>query len=94
MAATTLKVNTQLSGDDAMDFNRLSLSLKITEKTKSKPEQQRLLINSAILVLDATLVRFSKEKGQKYPELQEILEFAGCTDSDIQNLLNPQGDDR
>lgn len=94
MAATTLKVNTQLSGDEAMDFNRLGLLLKITEKTKSKPEQQRLLINAAILALDATLNRFSKEKGQKYPELHEILEFAGCAGSDIQNLLNPHGDDR
>ena len=94
MAATTLKINTQLSGDEAMDFNRLGLLLKIGEKSKSKAEQQRLLINAAILTLDATLNRFSKEKGLKYPELHEILEFAGCTGNDIQNVLNPQGDDR
>ncbi|MCM3609160.1 hypothetical protein M4D49_27120 [Cupriavidus pauculus] len=88
MSAETLKVSCVLEGDNAIDFERLSMVFKTQSRAPNRPKQQALMVSASLLALDAVLRKFAEEKGKRYPSLAEVLEFAGCRRADVEKLLN------
>jgi hypothetical protein len=87
-AAENLKINCTLSGDSAIDFERLSLMFKVPSVATGKQEQQATMIRALLLSFDATVRKFSDETGKRYPSLEEVLKWSGCSAQDIK-LLYP-----
>jgi len=85
-AAENLKINCTLTGDSAIDFGRLSLMFKVPTLATSKQEQQAVMIRALLLSFDATVRKFSSETGKRYPSLEEVLEWNGCSSRDIKQL--------
>jgi len=85
-AAENLKINCTLAGDSAIDFGRLALMFKVPTLVTSKQEQQALMLRALLLSFDATVRKFSVETGKRYPSLEEVLEWNGCSLQDIKQL--------
>lgn len=82
-----LKISCVLVGDAALDFEKCQVTLKIPARAPGKQRQQSLAISAAMLVLDATIQRYQAEKGERYPAIDQLLEYAGCRPADINKLL-------
>lgn len=87
MSDDMMKISCVLIGDCAIDFERLSMVLKVGQYGMSRPKQQAAMIGAAMLVLDATQRAYAKETGKRYPSLAELLEFAGIARTDINKLV-------
>lgn len=87
MSNEMLKIGCLLEGDSAIDFERLSMVLKVGQYGSTRPKQQAAMIGAAMLVLDATKQKCTEMTGKRYPTLVELLEFAGIAKSDINKLL-------
>ncbi|NMX77767.1 hypothetical protein HBO23_32890 [Pseudomonas sp. WS 5532] len=83
----SLKVQCMLEGDSAIDFEKCQVLLKIPSIASGRQKQQSLTIAAALLALDAVLQRFQVEKGERYPAIDELLQYAGCRPADIDKLL-------
>jgi len=87
MSNEILKINTSIVDDAAIDFERLLMVFKIGKYTKSKQEQQSIMIGAAMLVLDATKEKYAQSSGKRYPTLQEVLEYVNISQADIDKLF-------
>jgi len=83
----SLKISCVLVGDAALDFEKCQVTLKIPAHAPGKQRQQALAISVAMLVLDATIQRYQADKGDRYPAIDQVLEYAGCRPADINKLL-------
>ncbi len=88
MHADNLKIGCTLEGDNAIDFERLSMVFKMPSRAPTKQKQQALMIGASLLALDAAMRKYSEETGKRYPSLEEVLMFAGCRPPDVDKLLN------
>lgn|GEM_PF-6348639 len=87
MGEDSLKISCVLVGDAALDFEKCQVTLKIPAHAPGKQRQQALAISVAMLVLDATIQRYQADKGDRYPAIDQVLEYAGCRPADINKLL-------
>lgn len=87
MNAETLKVSCILEGDSAFDFERIAMVLKVQTYAQNRQKQQAVMVSASMLAFDALIRRFIEETGKRYPTMDEVLSFAGCRESDIDNVL-------
>lgn len=85
-----MKLNCHLEGDSALDFERLAMTLKVSNFAANRPKQQATLVSAMLLVMDAALAEFAQKTGRRYPELAELLESAGVKRTDVARLLGEE----
>lgn len=88
MGRQTLKISCVLEGDSALDFERLHVTFQVGATRTGRAKQQALLIEAAMLVMEATLTRHTVETGRRYPALADVMRSAGCSEAVIQGLLD------
>lgn len=87
MSKDVMKINCVLEGDSVIDFERLSMVLKVGQYKETRQKQQAAIIGAALLILDASKQKYTLETGKRYPTLVELLEYAGIARPDINELL-------
>ena len=87
MNAENVKISCTLTGDSAIDFERLSVMFKVQGLASTRQEQQAMMIRASLLALDASTRKCSEATGKRYPRLEEVLDWNGCSVKDIQKLL-------
>lgn len=88
MSTDMTKINCILEGDRATDFEQLLMVLKVSQYANTRQKQHSIIVGAAMLVLDATRLKYTESTGKRYPTLIELLEFSGIAQNDIKKLLN------
>lgn len=92
MQSDNVKISCNLEGESALDYEKLSMLLKIQSLAPNRPKQQAFLISAALLALDASMTRLCEATGQRYASLEEVLKYAGCRAPDIEKLTKSNAD--
>lgn len=69
------RISAELTGDMAVEADLIGTMLRIDEKGRSKVERDTLLVELGVQALNATIERWRKETGRKFPAYDDILNY-------------------